>query len=413
MNRIILLKKENFRIESIIGSGSFGQVCKAYDIINHRFVCIKQIKKTKDNSFQLQKEIEIFSSLNHPNIVKFYGIFEDNQTFNIVMEYCPHGSLFQTKEYQNKEPFSLEMTRKIMKDLGLAIQYMHSKAFIHRDIKPANMLFDQDYNIKLCDFGLSTALKDINPIRKKFYGTFNYMSPEVIKRRAISRASDIWSFATILYALLVGSLPFDAKTNEEIAQNIMNARYTIPVSVDPVAADLIRRCLVVEPKKRLSIDQVLDHEFFSPKKIEKPLICPFSKGNVKVFDDGSIVLELNGHDDVMRIYNDANNIDIIMKGNEYKRQHYTRNNLPSKLEKRLGIALKIAKEAQVKRPLVIWNTNVGKYVMFGDMSLHLLFNKKLYPVFDQPSIENAMIQMVKCVKESSDPQFPIVVGTSK
>ena len=175
---------------------------------------------------------------------------------------------------------------------------------------------------------------------------------------------------------------------------------------------MIKRCFIIEPKNRLSIDKIVEHEFFSPKVIEKPLICPFSKGTVKVYQN-SILFELNGHEDVMRIYNGSKRVDVFKRDNEFHCMHYTKKTLPEKYQKRLVIALNIAQEAEKKRPLVIWNTNVGKYIMFGDMSLHLLFNKTLYPVHDQPSIQKAMVQMISCVRESSDPQWPIVVGTSK
>ncbi|EAY17803.1 CAMK family protein kinase [Trichomonas vaginalis G3] len=412
------LHKENYRIESEIGRGSFGAVFKAFDKVNRQYVCIKQVEIQNTSQARLNKEIDIHSSLNHPNIVKFYGTYTDESYTYIVMEYCPNGSLYDSEKYRNHQIFSLDEARSILNDLGKAIQYMHNKAFIHHDIKPGNMLFDKNNHIKLCDFGLSTSLKDVNPTKKDMCGTLHYIAPEVLKQRAVSRACDIWSFGVILYTLLVGRFPFEADSQYEMAQKSMSADYSIPSFVDPVAADLINQCLSIEPKTRPSIDKVLEHQFFNPQPeinfknpaLKKDLICPFSKGTVTAKSTGELILDLDGRDEILKILPDVSVLVVQRDGNILK--HFEMQNLPKKYLTRVNFAIDIVKKAQAQVPILIWHHTQGKFVMHGDMSIKLLRNNMWYDVDDSLPIIKSMKDIVSIVKNSSDPQFPIIIGSA-
>lgn len=417
------LNKENYRLENEIGRGSFGCVYKAYDKINRQYVCIKQVQIKNTSQARFNKEIDIHSSLNHPNIVKFLGTFSDDEYISIVMEFCPNGSLYDSEKYRNHKSFDIDEARLIMIDLGKAIQYMHNKAFIHHDIKPGNMLFDKNNHIKLCDFGLSTSLKDINPTKKDMAGTLHYIAPEVLKQRAVSRACDIWSFGVVLYTLLVGHLPFEAESQYEMAQKSMSADYSIPSSVDPVAADLINLCLALEPKSRPSIDRVLDHKFFTMQtriysniKVnqnirKKDLICPFSKGTVTAKTTGELILDLSGKDEILKIIPGISVLVAQRDGNILK--HYEMSNVPKKYLSRVNFAIDIVKKAENQIPIMIWHHSQGKFVMLGDMSIKLLNNNNWYDVDDNLPIIKSMRDIVQIVQNSSDPQYPIVIGSAK
>lgn len=412
-----LLNPNDFEILDQLGSGSFGSVFKALRKGTNEYVGIKFIDcSKKEDISSIFQEIQIQYYLNHERIARVYGYYEEGDNICMVMEYLDSGSVDRLPQYQEKQPMPLDDVRTYMRDLAEALQYVHDKAIIHRDVKPGNMLLDKDGRVKLCDFGLAVPLDQVSPLRRERCGTLNYMAPEVQDGKSVSRACDVWSFGVVLYKLVCGEHPFKADTKEEYMEKSKSVSYKIPSSVNPIVADLISNCIKSRPESRFTIVDILNHRFFNPEPYIEPLRCPFNDGVVQICQDGNILLDMNGHSTILRILSGFQNIDIVDKSNPSRFKRYPIRALPQKYHKRYRIAVKIAEEAQSKKPLAIWNNvDGGKYIMFGDYKISFLFNGKEYSVKDSdpPWIRSTLMNVIDIVRESPQPRWPIILGTSQ
>ena len=157
----------------------------------------------------LQRELEILKEVDHPNIIKLYEIYEDQEYLHMVMEYCSGGELFD--KVIQKVHFSEKEAASIMYKLFNAINHLHSVHISHRDLKPENCLFDshsEDAEIKIIDFGLSTKFgEDEESSMHTLVGTPYFVAPEVLLKN-YGPQCDIWSLGVIMFTLLVGHPPF-------------------------------------------------------------------------------------------------------------------------------------------------------------------------------------------------------------
>ena len=136
------------------------------------------------------------------------------------------------------------------------VEYCHEYRVVHRDLKPENLLLDTGYNIKIADFGLSNMMVDGNFLETSC-GSPNYAAPEVIAGCIYSGPEvDVWSCGVILYALLCGSLPFDDESIPNLFKKIKSGRFKMPMLLSEDSRDLIRRMIVVDPMKRITIPQI-------------------------------------------------------------------------------------------------------------------------------------------------------------
>jgi serine/threonine-protein kinase len=201
-----------------LGEGGMGVVYLAQDNLG-RDLAIKilppHLAARKDFKQRFLQEAHAIAKLNHPNIVTIIEYDEAGEMAYIVMEYLPGGSLAQLLQNQ---PFSftLETTAKLLKDLGDALTYAHTRDLIHRDIKPSNIMFDEAGRPKIVDFGIvklnqSEALIQTHLSRPM--GTRRYMAPEqFVEEGAISPATDQYSLAITIYEVLTGRPPYTLST---------------------------------------------------------------------------------------------------------------------------------------------------------------------------------------------------------
>lgn len=197
----------------MLGAGNFGKVFLAQSTADSEFkVAIKTIQKKRllDKIEVLKDEINILSSLDHPNIVKYYETYESPNYLYLVMEYCHGGELFK-KLTENGEDFTEQKAARIMKSLFLAVNHLHSKGIAHRDLKPENVMYGSDERVKIIDFGLSKLTVQnnggLNGNLKTLVGTPYYVAPEVLEGD-YSKECDCWSLGVIMYIILSGYLPF-------------------------------------------------------------------------------------------------------------------------------------------------------------------------------------------------------------
>mmetsp|Transcript_1951 Transcript_1951/g.3384 ORF Transcript_1951/g.3384 Transcript_1951/m.3384 type:complete len:197 (+) Transcript_1951:426-1016(+) len=152
-----------------------------------------------------------------------------------------------------------------MKKLFSALNHMHAQGVVHRDIKPENIMLAKNGELKLIDFGLSKRQQG-NKKLKTIAGTPYYMAPEVLEGQYDSKC-DCWSVGVLLYVFMSGYLPFQGDNRNEVFSKIQNAKYHFKHQefevCSPEVIDLIKRLLIVDPKKRLSAGEALKHIWFT------------------------------------------------------------------------------------------------------------------------------------------------------
>jgi len=248
-----------------IGHGAFSSVHKAYLRTQPESkVAIKEVDTSKLNKKQmndLTMEINILSQLKHPSIVNLHAVYTVGDKMFIVMEYLRGGELLNAI---CKQDFYHEGdARRVLHQLVSAVHFMHSRNVIHRDIKPENIILENSqYNskVKLIDFGFAVLTTD-KSVRKQAYvcGTPGYLAPEVISDTLYTTACDVWSLGVVMYILLSGTMPFDGNDESKVLRGIYDFPAHLWGSVSSSAKDLITKMLVVNPRVRYSISEVLQH----------------------------------------------------------------------------------------------------------------------------------------------------------
>ncbi len=229
-----------YQILDTIGSGGFGCVYLAKDVLIDKKVAVKVPHKQGDNFEKLLQEPRLLAALNHPNIVSVITAEKTNEVFYIVMEYVDGISLeqFLRKEKQLKLPRALDWFLEI----GNAIAYAHGKNIIHRDIRPANVLISQEEHIKVADLGTSRYL-DNNPFASTRIGSPPYMAPEHFQGKATFQ-SDIYSFGVLMYECLTGKLPFFDKNPRELARIARESEAVPPHEHNPEISRELSRLIM-------------------------------------------------------------------------------------------------------------------------------------------------------------------------
>ena len=263
----------------LIGQGAFGKVNIGLNILTGRVVAIKSFNKQSlstngDNMKKILSETDLMKKLNHPNVTKILEMFEDEEYILIAMEYINGGNLFSFVKKRRK--LSEKTAKFLFRQIVLGIKHIHSKKIVHRDIKLENILIDLNNNIKICDFGIGRILKNEKQLLYDKCGTPMYMAPEILLSSKTKGYEgfpvDIWSSGISLYIMLSGTLPFNLKNNgssdmsEESNNNNIELQYSIinkePKKIEKIsdeARDLLRGLLNKNPKKRLNIEQILNH----------------------------------------------------------------------------------------------------------------------------------------------------------
>ena len=215
----------------------------------------------------VQKEIQVWRALDHPNIIKFIDQFETMSAMFVFCELAEQGPLY---DYVTESPGGYlceSEARRIFSQIISAIEYLHSHHILHGDIKLDNILLDRDYNVKLCDFGLSCLISPDTGLVTCFTsacgGTLLYSAPEVIQQqdKQIGTKADIWSAGVTLFAMVFGQMPFDDPFEPRLKHMIVTGAFHFPEDTDVSdnCKDLIKRMLTVSTKDRIDTSSVMDH----------------------------------------------------------------------------------------------------------------------------------------------------------
>ncbi|CAE7174311.1 hypothetical protein CFE70_005138 [Pyrenophora teres f. teres 0-1] len=266
-----------FEIGKPLGKGKFGRVYLAKER-SSGFVCaLKVLHKSELQQGKVEKqvrrEIEIQSHLTHPNILKLFGHFHDAKRIFLILEFAGKGELY--KHLRREQRFPEWKAAQYIAQMAAALKYLHKKHVMHRDIKPENILVGIHGEIKISDFGWSVHAP--NNRRNTMCGTLDYLPPEMLrgggKDNFYSEKVDLWSLGVLTYEFLVGEAPFE-DTQVMTQRKIARGEYTVPSFVSSEARDLIKRLLVLDPEKRIALEDVEVH----------PWIVKHCKGSTRAYE---------------------------------------------------------------------------------------------------------------------------------
>ena len=262
-------KITDFTLIKELGEGSFSRVLLVQHNITQAQYAIKAIdKRNKDNIEEkdyFKREAEIMYRINHPNIVKLYGHFEDNTYCYFIMEYMSGGNAYSLVPKYGHSKISPKMAASILKDVISATYYLHHMypPIIHRDIKPENVLINSEMKAKLTDFGWSNYLNKSNMKRMTMCGTPIYLAPELVNNYGHDHRVDIWCIGVLMFELLTGQPPWIGEDVPTLKYNISNMKIRWPKNMDPDAVDLLKKTLRYNPDERISLRNMLMHPFFT------------------------------------------------------------------------------------------------------------------------------------------------------
>ena len=260
------MKIGNYLIKKTIGKGTFGKVKLGIYLPRHKKVAIKVLEKKRlkeeDDIIRLKREFEMLSQFNHPNVISVSEIFESKDSYFTVMEFCEGGELFNYIVVN--KCLSEEKSAFFYYQLINGLEYIHSLGIVHRDLKPENLLLTKDHILKIIDFGLSNYFKnDQIKLLETPCGSPCYASPEMLSGDNYDGFKiDIWATGIILYAMMCGFLPFDDKDNNKLFKKILECKVKFPNTLSHDSKDLLKKILVTNPQKRISIKEIKKHPFY-------------------------------------------------------------------------------------------------------------------------------------------------------
>ena len=214
----------------------------------------------------IEREIVVMKLIDHPNVMRLYDVWETSAELFLVLEYVQGGELFEYLCEKGRLPITEALS--YFQQIICAVDYCHRFNIAHRDLKPENILLDKDHNIKIADFGM--AAWQVNKQDGMLYtscGSPHYAAPEIINGEPYNgSAADIWSCGIILFALLSGKLPFDDEDCTALLGKVMVGKFVMPQCIDPLAQDLIRKMLVTDVRKRITMSEIKQHPFYLLQK---------------------------------------------------------------------------------------------------------------------------------------------------
>lgn len=275
---------QHYDIRDILGTGSFSVVKLGINRETGEKRAIKIINKKKywqtNTLDQVAREIEILKRLKHKNIISIIEIYETTKFLYIVLELATGGELFD--RIIQKGSLSEDEARLLFKQMLDAVNYLHQQGIAHRDLKPENILLEKkgSMTIKITDFGLARLVGELE-MMTTLCGTPQYVAPEIIIASLCSPEQkygygvevDSWSLGAILYVLLSGTPPFDDERECPLFEQIQTGDYSFPdiywKDISFEAIDLIKGLLTVDPKKRFTVAEALNHPWIKPYSTDK------------------------------------------------------------------------------------------------------------------------------------------------
>ena len=272
--------RDLFMINSLdarLGAGTFGSVYRGIykdpDTQRQLEVAVKTFNNRQYRDLEI--EASLMQKLDHPNIVKVIKTgYSATQGFYIAMELC-ETTLKGFLAKQGLKKFSEKEASAFFKDICLGVKYLQVNGIIHRDIKLENIMIDKHLVIKIGDFGLAKLIDD--DITNTTCGSTHIMAPEILKKTAYGKESDLWSLGVLLFGMITGEeclyKGIGRLEYERRIKNFVQVDFPGHTELTPEAKDLIAKMLTPDPKKRATIDEVLAHPWFAKYQMEGELLC--------------------------------------------------------------------------------------------------------------------------------------------
>ncbi|XP_053549525.1 serine/threonine-protein kinase PLK3 [Bombina bombina] len=249
----------------LLGKGGFARCYEMTDNATNKVYAVKVIPHSRvSKPHQREKivnEIELHRELHHKHVVKFSHHFEDSENIYIFLEICSRKSLAHI--WKARHTLLEPEVRYYLKQIISGLKYLHLRGILHRDLKLGNFFINDNMELKVGDFGLAARLEPPELRKKTICGTPNYLAPEVLYRQGHGPESDVWSLGCVMYTLLCGTPPFETSDLKETYRCIKQVKYTLPACLSSSARHLIVGILKRSPGERLTLEQILEHEFFT------------------------------------------------------------------------------------------------------------------------------------------------------
>eukprot|EP01080_Neovahlkampfia_damariscottae_P008167 gene8167-12627_t len=284
-------KLENYILsKKKLGDGTYGVVYLAHEETTNQPVAIKQINVEsfpKKLLEAVESEKDTLRSVKHPNIIKLFDIYQNSTKVFFVTEFCGGGDLSQfIASYKTMDE---NLIKKIIFEIASGLSELHYKKIVHRDLKPANILLSNKKNpsFKIADFGFAKFI-DENILSKTICGTVLYMAPEIIKGTGYDQKVDLWSLGVMWYELIYKRNPFSKSTNkQQFLQSVISGNIEFEdVNYSKECIELIKKLLEKDPKKRISIFDLLKDSYFNfineDEEIKEKLIEETNEINQKM-----------------------------------------------------------------------------------------------------------------------------------
>jgi len=244
----------------LIGRGGCGEVYKGRwrntDIAIKKFI-IHQSKMQEKDIRDFKQEVYVMRTLTHPNVILFLAAVTKPPNLCIVTEYLKHGSLYHVLHDKNIS-MSWKLVLKMAIGTARGMHYLHSMEpkIMHRDLKSPNLLVDENWNIKVCDFGFAKV--KIDAYTHTLCGTPQWMAPEVIKRQEYDEKTDVYSFGIVLWELITRQTPYSGTRAEKVVKLVLEgARPKIPPNCPLLYASLMQKCWDEDSEKRPNFSYIL------------------------------------------------------------------------------------------------------------------------------------------------------------
>lgn len=289
------LLRHGYEYKEFIGKGGFSSVylCRSQKY-NLNFAVKRAV-----NSKLTEYEYNALVSLVHPNIIKLYDAFTDDEAHYLVMEYCPNKTLRQ-KGRLHHDQFVY-----YAKHLLEAISYCHSNNIAHRDIKPSNIFLDQYDKVKLADFGMAKQC-EANSKSKYMCGSLMFFSPEILEYKEVCPfKADIWALGITFFYMITGTLPFESISLEEMKRFVLYGEISLKgYNVDPQINFLIKKMTEKNQKVRPNADQLLKLPLFQQNSNMKHCLFlnksyPKNKARLEIARSKSVTFGIGNADFAM------------------------------------------------------------------------------------------------------------------
>ncbi len=259
---------EKYKLTKILGKGAFSTVREGIHRQTEESFAVKCVSKSQmsdDDREALLDEVDILRAMKHKGIIKLYDFYDEDNFYYLVLEHMTGGELFDrivAKQYYNELD-----ARECIVTILRAMEYIHENKIAHRDLKPENLLLrspNDDNDVKIADFGFAKRCKGPDCLKTQC-GTPGYVAPEILRGQPYDYSSDMWSMGVIMYIIIGGYPPFYEENQAQLFDKIKRADYEFHRefwdSISEDAKDLIRRCICLNPKERLTSKQAIAHKW--------------------------------------------------------------------------------------------------------------------------------------------------------